>query len=211
MDHRPWRRQGCIVCTSVELALDMARQCKTPYSDTIIKEENGQEKVFHISYGYIPVKLPDLDEQLYLLVVHGFGEKPMMLLTTEPLRRNRRVLYRILNSYLKRWSIEETIRFVKQTYDMENIRVLKYKRLRNMMGLLLAVFYFLAVKLDTSQKLKILTGHILQQAKRVFGIPDFKYYALGDGISAIFKRSPNKLRNDKPPPYDREQIRLDFT
>lgn len=122
----------------------------------MIKEENGKEKVYHISYGYMPVKLPDHDDQLYMLVVEGFGNKPMMLLTTEPLKRKRKVLYRVLGYYLKRWSIEETIRFIKQTYDLENIRVLKYSRLRNMMGLLLAVFYFIAAKLDTSQKLKIM-------------------------------------------------------
>ena len=66
-----------------------------------------------------------------------------------------------------------------QTYDLENIRVLKYKRLQNMMALLLAVFYFLAVILDQTNKLTIMTGHILKSAKRVFGIPDFKYYAIG--------------------------------
>lgn len=195
---------------SLQSSLKLAYNCKTPYSETIIKEENGQEKVFHISYGYVPVKLPYHDEQLYMLVVKGFGEKPMMLLTTEPLRRNRKVLYRILGGYLKRWSIEETIRFIKQTYDMENIRVLKYKRLRNMMSLLLAVFYFLAVRLDTSQKLKIMTGHILKQAKRVFGIPDFKYYALGDGISAIFKRSPGKIFKEAESPEDQVQLGWDF-
>ncbi len=47
------------------------------------------------------------------------------------------------------------------------------------MALLLTVFYFIAVKLDTNQKLRIMTGHILKQAKRVFGIPNFKYYASG--------------------------------
>ena len=65
--------------------------------------------------------------------------------------------------------------------------------MKNMMALLLVVFYFIAAVIDTSQKLKILTGHILKQAKRVFGIPDFKYYALGDGISSIFKKSPGKM------------------
>ncbi len=194
-----------------ELALKLAYRCKTPYSETIIKEENGQEKVYHISYGYMPVKLPGMDDQLYMLVVNGFGNKPMMLLTTEPLRRNRKILYRLLGYYLKRWSIEETIRFVKQTYDLENIRVLKYARLRNMMGLLMAVFYFLAVKLDMSQKLKIMTGHILKQAKRVFGIPDFKFYAIGDGLSAIFRRSPGKITAVKPPAMDIAQLGLGFT
>jgi len=194
-----------------ELALKLAFNCKTPYNETIIKEENGKEKVFHISYGYLPVKLPGFDDQLYMLVVNGFGNKPMMLLTTEPLKRNRKLLYRMLGYYLKRWSIEETIRFIKQTYDLENIRVLKYTRLKNMMGLLLAVFYFLAVKLDMSQKLKIMTGHILKQAKRVFGIPDFKFYAVGDGLSTIFRRSPGKITAPRPPDGDLEQLEFSFT
>lgn len=194
-----------------EIALKLAYRCKTPYSETIIKEENGQEKVYHISFGYLPVKLPGRDDQLYMLVVKGFGNKPMMLLTTEPLRRNKRVLYRLLGYYLKRWSIEETIRFVKQTYDLENIRVLKYSRLRNMMGLLLAVFYFLAVKLDMSQKLKVMTGHILKQAKRVFGIPDFKFYAIGDGLSIVFRRSPGKITPYRHHEKDIAQLSFGFT
>jgi len=196
---------------SEQLSLKLAYQCKKPYSENIIKEENGKEKVYHISYGYMPVKLPGHNDQLYMLVVEGFGTKPMILLTTEPLKRKKKVLYRILGYYLKRWSIEETIRFIKQTYDMENIRVLKYVRLRNMMALLLAVFYFIAAKLDTAQKLKIMTGHILKQAKRVFGVPDFKYYALGDGISTVFKRSPGKLCTPKNPGTDQLQLTFGFT
>ena len=98
-----------------------------------------------------------------------------------------------MKAYIKRWSVEETIRFIKQTYDLENIRVLKYARLQNMMALLLAVFYFVSVILDQSQKLTIMTGHVLRSAKRVFGIPDFKYYALGDGLYKIFSQYPGKL------------------
>ncbi len=62
------------------------------------------------------------------------------------------------------------------------------------MALLLAVFYFVAVILDQSQKLTIMAGHVLKSAKRVFGIPDFKYYALGDGLSNIFSRYPGRLQ-----------------
>jgi len=192
-------------------ALALAEACKTPYSDTLIKEIDRTEKVYHIHYGYMPVRLPNHGTQLYMLVVRGMGQKPMMLLTTEPLRRNRKVLYRLLGSYIKRWSIEETIRFIKQTYDMENIRVLKYTRLRNMMALLLAVFYFLAVVLDTNQKLRIMTGHLLKQAKRVFGIPDFKYYALGDGISALFTRSPGEINHLLPEKMNPAQLDMGFT
>lgn len=62
-----------------------------------------------------------------------------------------------------------------------------------MMTLLLAVFYFVAIILDQSQKLSVMAGHVLKCAKRVFGISDFKYYALGDGLCNIFSRFPGKL------------------
>ena len=202
-----------LICGNKELrALELAEKCKYLYSETIVREKDGEEKVYNISYGYLKVKLPKhKDKQLYMLVVKGFGETPMMILTTEKLRRNRSVLQRILYSYLRRWSIEETIRFIKQSYDLENIRVLKYRRLKNMMALLLAVFYFITVVLDGSQKLKIMVGYILRQAKRVFGIPSFKYYAVGDGMSAILKRLPRKINLDLPSTDDQLVMNLGFT
>jgi len=54
--------------------------------------------------------------------------------------------------------------------------------------LVLAASYFAAVWLGTTTKLNILAMHAMNAAKRIFGIPDFRYYALADGIKAIFKR-----------------------
>lgn len=132
----------------------------------------------------------------------------MMLLTTLQITSKEKDLWFIISAYLKRWCIEETIRFIKQTYDLENIRVLKYVRLQNIMALLLAVFYFVSTILDQSQKLTVMAGHVLKCAKRVFGIPDFKYYALGDGLSNIFSRYPGKLI--KYLEIDRNQISFGF-
>ena len=41
-----------------------------------------------------------------------------MLLTMERLRRNRKILWRMVRSYFRRWAIEETIRFIKQSYSV---------------------------------------------------------------------------------------------
>jgi hypothetical protein len=147
----------------------LALVCKTPYAQAIVKDK----KIYQLEFGYRPVRLPDDDRKLWMLVVEGYGKKPMLLLTTKPLQRNKDVLWKLLQSYIKRWSIEETIQFVKQCYEVENIRLLSYQRLRNMMALLLAVFYFMAIKLDQSAKLTIMSGYILKVAKRVFGAPDF--------------------------------------
>ena len=175
-------------------SLWLAYGSRLPYGKSIVKIIKGKEVQFNLRYGFVPVQLPDMDAPLYMVVVKGFGGKPMMLLTTLQPGSKEKDLWFIIQAYLKRWSVEETIRFIKQTYDLENIRVLKYVRLQNMMALLLAVFYFVAVILDQSQKLTVMAGHILKSAKRVFGIPDFKYYALGDGLSNIFSHYPGKLR-----------------
>ena len=174
--------------------LQLALTCPSLYNDTIVRMKEGQEKVYQIEYGYRKVRLPENPRNdLWLLVVKGIAKKPMMILTTEPLRKNRQVLKDMFLSYIKRWSIEETIRFIKQTYDLEDIRVLRYACLQNMMALVLLVFYFLAVVLNNNQKLKLLAGHVFTAAKRVFGIPDFAYYALGDGISAVLTRNPGQI------------------
>jgi hypothetical protein len=174
-------------------SLWLAHACRFPYEKTIVKIIHGKEVQFHIRYGSIQVYLPSFKKSLTMVVIKGFGGQPMMLLTSLQVNPTQKDLWFIVAAYLKRWSIEETIRFLKQTYDLENIRVLKYVRLQNMMALVLAVFYFLAVILDQTQKLTVMAGHILKSAKRVFGIPDFKYYALGDGLSNIFSKYPGEL------------------
>jgi hypothetical protein len=184
--------------------LALATSCTTPYAAKIIKEKEGEEKTYFIEFGFLPVRLPECPQRpLWLVVVKGLGKNPLMILTTEAMRRNRKVLWWAVEAYLTRWRVEDTIRFVKQSYDFEDIRVLTYNRLKNMATLVLAASYFAAVWLGTTTKLNILAMHAMNAAKRIFGIPDFRYYALADGISAIFKRigtGPLHPRGLKPDP-----------
>ena len=145
-----------------------------------------------ISFGYKRVRLPGWTDALYLLVVKGMGEEPMILLTTEPLRRNRKILWRMARSYFRSWAVEETIRFIKQSYEIEDVRVLGYRRLQNLLPLVTAAANFAAVVLDTQAKLKVMAGYVFKAAKRLFGIPDFRYYAIADGLMSIFNRHPGK-------------------
>jgi hypothetical protein len=167
------------------LARTIGEGCPMMYADTVVKDEKGEEKTYRLEYGYRPVKLPGRDEQLYLVVVRGYGHEPMLLLTPIAMRRNRNVVWRIVRGYCTRWLIEETIRFIKQSYGIEDIRVLRYERLRNLVALVMAAVYFSAVWLGESLKLKVLAMHVAKAAKRFFGVPDFHYYALADGISVL--------------------------
>jgi hypothetical protein len=181
------------------LASEIAKGCPCPYAETIVKVDEGREKVYHVEFGFRKVGFPGRKEALGLIVVKGFGAEPMMLLTTEPVRKSRKVLWRLIKAYIRRWSIEETIRFIKQSYDIEDVRVLGYRSLKNLMTLVVAVAYFAAVVLDTGAKLKVMAGYVLRAAKRVFGIPDFHYYAIADRLMSIFMRYPGRIYQKQPP------------
>ena len=106
-----------------------------------------------------------------------------------------------MRAYLTRWAIEETIRYIKTCHDVENVRVLNYKGLQNLMPLVLAATFFAAVVLETEAKLKIVAAYIKKAAKRLSGIPDFKYYALSDGLRSLFTRHPGRpARFEMRPP-----------
>jgi hypothetical protein len=75
---------------------------------------------------------------------------------------------------------------------VEDIRILAYEGLRNLMVLVLAVMFFTAVVLGAKRKLSILASHVLKATKRIFGIPDFGYYTLSDGIKEILSRCPRR-------------------
>ncbi len=188
---------------------DLAESCPMLYATHIVREKKGLEVCHRLDYGFRPVRLPEHPNvPLWLVVVRGLGEQPMMLLTTLPLRKNRKVLWWVVSAYLTRWRIEEAIRFIKQSYDLEDIRVLTYERLRNMAVLVNAVAFFTAVVLGTRIKLEILASHLLRAAKRLFGIPDFRLYALADGIRDVCARSP---RRSKPPANAPSQLTLGFS
>lgn len=168
--------------------LDLARGCPLWYRERIVKEGKEGEKSYLLQFGFRAVKLPGRPDELSLVVVTGFGEEPLMLLTNLQVRKSRRSLWTIVQSYLTRWLVEEAIRFTKQSFNLEDVRVLTYQRLCNMIALVLAASYFLAVHLGESLRLSILTRKILKASKRLYGISSFHYYALADGISYILGR-----------------------
>jgi len=145
--------------------------------EVMVEEPEGKVK-HRVWVGSTNVKLPGRKESLTLVVVKGFGNKPMMLLTNV----EDKTAQEIIEIYLTRWKCDESYRFLKTSYNLEDVRVRSYVGLRNIVVFLLAVFYFLAVILGERFQVSILVKKILEKAKRFFQIPEFKFYALADGI-----------------------------
>jgi len=164
-------------------ALRIAWRCQCPEQREVTVQRDGQKSKKMISVGQVSVKLPFRDEPLSLVVVKGFGESPLMLLTNLELKKVG--VIRILEIYLTRWKCEESYRFIKQAYNLEDVRVMSYRALRNMVVLVQAVFYFVSVELGKKLRLNILLKKIFERAKRFFEIPDFKQYAIADGIYKV--------------------------
>jgi len=174
--------RGLRTAQGIDSAVALARSCPMLFHETIVREEAGQERLVHLACGMRKVRLPNRKEELTLVVVKGFGEEPLMILTNLAVRRSRKSIWHVVISYITRWRIEDVIRFVKQSYRLEDIRCLTYHRLQALMVLVTAAAYFAAVYLGLRMKLRVLAGHVLRASKRVFGIPDFRLYALADGI-----------------------------
>jgi hypothetical protein len=164
-------------------SLKIAWGCHCPHQRELRIEKDGETRKKTISVGQIGVKLPFSGQPLFLVVVKGFGEKPMMLLTNVAVKSER--VMRILEIYLTRWKCEESYRFIKQAYNLEDVRVLSYTALRNLMVLVQAVFYFVSAELGKNLKLNILLKKLFEKAKRFFEIPEFRQYAIADGIYKI--------------------------
>ena len=78
-----------------------------------------------------------------------------------------------MTSDLSRWRVEEPI------------RVLKYERLRNLAMLALVTAYFASVYLGKRATPTILMQHIERAAKRIYGVPEFRFYAIADGSKQL--------------------------
>ena len=80
-------------------------------------------------------RIPGIKQEFWIVAIKGFGNKPMMLLAN--VDKNPII---ISEMYLTRWKAEESIRFLKQEYNLEDVRVRSYAGLKNTVALLLAVF-----------------------------------------------------------------------
>ncbi len=186
---------------------EVAGRCRLRHQARIIKIQDGKEKVYDLRYGAEPIRLPGRAEQLWLVVIAGFGEEPLMLLTNVAIAaKDSQSLWWIVQIYLTRWKIEETFRFIKQSYNLEDIRVMKYQRLKNLVILVTAVAYFAATFLGQQMKLRILCEKLLIISQRFFGIPPFRFYALADGIRRILSQGTFNPPEMPPPSLQMELI-----
>ena len=173
------------------------RFTKMPYTTDIVKLDDGRMKYLKLQYGAIEVALPEDPDRWYtLVIVKGFGQEPMLLLTNKQINVfKQKELWNIIEIYLTRWKCEECYRYIKQSYNLEDLRVRSYNSIRNVTAIVHAIAYFSSVYMGLSLKLKLMVKKIFIASKRFFGIPVFYDYAMADGIYELLKKTKNGIVN----------------
>lgn len=120
------------------LAEEVALWCPCPFRKSIARIEDVKEVNCVLRFAHRRVRLPERPEPLSLLVIHGLGKEPLMLLTNEPVTRSYKSLWRVLN----------------------------YRGLQNLMPLVLAAKFFAACVPDHNARLRVMAGCVDSRASR---------------------------------------------
>lgn len=190
------------------------RHIEMPYKSTFIKVKDGKEELITLRFGITKAALPDMPEKWFnLLVIEGFGQQPMVLLTNIEVNiHDTNQVWQLVEIYLTRWKCDECYRYIKQSYNLEDFRVRSYVSIRNITVLVHAIAYFTSIYMGTKIKLNIMVQKIFILSKRIFGVPTFFNYAMADGIYELLKMSKTgiEFKGKTGPPIDDYQFNLSF-
>lgn len=181
-------KNGGKICVQAER---LERHMNLNHKAQITKIEDGNETVIDITFGITKVALPNNANQLfYAVVIRGFGQHPMILITDLEVNiKESKAIYYVLEVYLTRWKCDECYRYIKQSYNLEDLRVRSYTSIRNTVAMVHAIAYFTSVYMGLSLKLKVSVQKIFILSKRFFGVPTFFQYAMADGIFELLKKA----------------------
>ena len=135
----------------------------------------------HNAYlSHVKVQITASRKDIYLVLVYGITEHPMMLATNKEIKSKDDVI-KIAKLYFSRWKIEEYFRCKKQMFQLENFRVRKLKAINALnfhITLCMAFLNQISLKSETNA-LKVA---IIQTADSVKEKIVFCYYRLAKGI-----------------------------
>ena len=167
----------------------------------------GKEHEAYLSH--VKVQITASRKDIYLVLVYGITEHPMMLATNKEIKSKEDVI-KVARIYFSRWKIEEYFRCKKQMFQFENFRVRKLVSINALnfyITLCMAFLAHISMKPETNA-LKVL---IIQKADQIKEKVYFCYYRLAKGISGILSYAKEGVRlwfRTKRPAYRQLCLKL---
>lgn len=142
--------------------------------------------------SHVRVQITASRKDIYLVLVYGITEHPMMLATNKEIKSKEDVV-RVARIYFSRWKIEEYFRCKKQVFQFENFRVRKLRAINALNFYITVCMAFLAmVSMDPESN--ALKAAIIKTANPVKEKVFFCYYRLAKGISGILSYAKEGVR-----------------
>lgn len=159
--------------------------------------------------SHIKVQITASRKDIYLVLVYGITEHPMMLATNKEIKSKDDVI-RVARIYFSRWKIEEYFRCKKQMFQFENFRVRKLKAINALNFYITLCMAFLAM-ISMQSETNALKVSIIKTANPVKEKVFFCYYRLAKGISGILSYAKEGVRlwfRTKRPAYRQLCLKL---
>lgn len=165
----------------------------------------------HEAYlSHVKVQITASRKDIYLVLVYGITEHPMMLATNKKIRSKEDVI-RVARIYFSRWKIEEYFRCKKQMFQFENFRVRKLRAI-NALNFYITVCMALLAMISMDSESNALKAAIIKTADPVKEKVFFCYYRLAKGISGILSYAKEGVRlwfRTKRPKYQQLCLKMD--
>ena len=150
----------------------------------------GKEHDAYLSH--VKVQITASHKDIYLVLVYGITEHPMMLATNKVIKSKEDVI-NVAKTYFSRWKIEEYFRCKKQMFQFENFRVRKLAAINALnfyITLCMAFLALISMKPETNE-LKV---SIIETAAPIKDKVFFYYYRFAKGISGILSYAKEGVR-----------------
>ncbi len=164
----------------------------------------------HDAYlSHVKVQITASKKDIYLVLVYGITEHPMLLATNKEIKSKEDVI-KAAKTCFSRWRIEEYFRCKKQMFHFENFRVRKLASINALnfyITLCMAFLAHISMKPETSA----LKASIIQKANPIKENVHFCYYRLAKGISRILSYAKEGVRlwfRTKRPAYRQLCLKL---
>ena len=164
----------------------------------------------HEAYlSHVKVQITASRKNIYLVLVYGITEHPMMLATNKEIKSKEDVI-QVARIYFSRWKIEEYFRCKKQMFQFENFRVRKLCAINALNFYITLCMAFLAM-ISMESESNALKVAIIKTADPVKERVFFCYYRLAKGISGILSYAKEGVRlwfRTKRPAYRQLCLKL---
>lgn len=159
--------------------------------------------------SHVKVQITASRKDIYLVLVYGITEHPMMLATNKRISSKEDVI-RVAKLYFSRWRIEEYFRCKKQMFRFEHFRVRRLKAINALNFYITLCMAFLA-HLSMKPETNALKVSIIKTAAPIKEKVHFCYYRLARGVTGILSYAKEGVRlwfRTKRPAYRQLCLKL---